>query len=290
MKKEMIQIFMSRISGLNTREKNQILELFPSLSDLIKLKNNDLENIVDRKFGNKIFNSKVILKESEKIYNSLYGSQIEIISYASNNYPPRLREIFNPPFLLYKKGGELKSEMPAIAVVGTRKPTQSALRSAYNFGIEIADYEIYLVSGLAFGIDQAAHRAVVDRSGSTIAVLGNGIDFIYPKENTGLGEEIIDLGGVLLSEYPPGTPPVKYNFPERNRIISGLSNSLVVIEAPCKSGALITAEFALDQGRDVYIHRCSLNSSKGEGCRRLLFDGADIIDSLGDLIDFREAV
>jgi DNA processing protein len=290
MKKEMIQIFISRIPGLSTREKILVLEQFPLLSDLIKLKSSDLEYILNRKLGNKIFNSKLILDEAEGIFISLIDSQIEIISYSSINYPPQLREIFDPPFLLYKRGGELNPEMPAVAVVGTRKPTQSALRSAFNLGIEIADYEIYLVSGLALGIDQAAHRGVVGRSGHTIAVLGNGIDFIYPKENTGLGQEIIDLGGIILSEYPPGTPPVKYNFPERNRIISGLSKSLVVIEAPYKSGALISAEFALDQGRDVYVHRCSINSRKGAGCRRLLFEGADIIESLGDFVGFREAV
>ena len=290
MKKEMIQIFISMIPGLSTKEKNLVLGQFPLLSDLIKLKNSDLEYILNRKFGNKIFNSKVILDEAEKIFNSLPGSQIEIISYSSRNYPPQLREIFNPPFLLYKRGGDLNPEMPAVAVVCTRKASQSALRSAFNLGIEIADYEIYLVSGLALGIDQAAHRGLVVRDGNAIAVLGNGIDFIYPKENTGLGQEIIDLGGVILSEYPPGTPPFKYNFPERNRIISGLSKSLVVIEAPNKSGALISAEFALDQGRDVYVHRCSINSRKGAGCRRLLFEGANIIESLGDFISFREAV
>ncbi|MCK5154175.1 MAG: DNA-processing protein DprA, partial [Spirochaetales bacterium] len=117
-----------------------------------------------------------------------------------------------------------------------------------------------------------------------------GIDYIYPKSNTVLGQKIIDLGGVILSEYPPGTSPLKYNFPARNRIISGLSQSVVVVEAPEKSGALITAEFALDQGRDVYIHGVSLSSSKGEGCRRLLFEGADIINSLGDFMSFKEAV
>jgi len=105
-----------------------------------------------------------------------------------------------------------------------------------------------------------------------------------------LGQDIIDLGGVLVSEYPPGTPPLRYNFPARNRIISGLSQSVVVVEAPEKSGALITAGFALDQGRDVFIHRSSINSLKGAGCRKLLFEGAGIIDSLGDLISFREAV
>jgi len=290
MKKDMVKIFISRIPGLSTKEKNLVLKQFPLLTDLVKLTNGDLEYILNRKFGNKIFNSKLILDEAEKIFNSLSGSQIEIISYSNKKYPPQLREIFDPPFLLYKKGGELKHEMPVIAVVGTRKASQIALRSAYNLGVEIADYKIYLVSGLALGIDQAAHKGVVGRNGNAIAVLGNGIDYFYPKENARLGQEIIDLGGVILSEYPPGTPPFKYNFPERNRIISGLCNSLVVIEAPHKSGALISAEFALDQGRDVYVHRCSINSRKGAGCRRLLFEGADIIESLGDFISFREAV
>lgn len=290
MKINMKHLYISRITGLNTREKNIISNYFSFFEDLINLKISDLEYIIKRKLTGVVFNSRAVLLESESIFNAVTNSDIEIINYTSRNYPPMLKEIFNPPFLIYKKGGSLNNENPSVAVVGTRNASQIALRAAYNLGIEISDYKLSLISGLALGVDQAAHEGVVKRKGHAIAVLGNGIDSIYPKSNSTLGQKIIDLGGVLLSEYPPGTPPSRYNFPARNRIISGLSKSVVVIEAPEKSGALITAEFALDQGRDVYIHGSSINSTKGAGCRRLLFEGAEIINSLGDFISFKEAV
>ena len=286
----MQQLFISRIPGLSSSEKSIISEHFPSLKDFLNINISDLEYILNRKLIGVVYNPNALLYESERIANFIIDSDIEVINYNSRNYPPFLQEIFNPPFLLYKKGGMLNNRIPAVAVVGTRNASTVALRAAYNLGIEISDYKLNMVSGLAFGIDQAAHEGIVDRKGHTIAVLGNGIDFVYPKSNTVLGQKIVDLGGVLLSEYPPGTPPFKYNFPARNRIISGLSQSVVVVEAPEKSGALITAEFALDQGRDVYIHGSSLSSSKGAGCQRLLFEGADIINSLGDFMSFKEAV
>lgn len=290
MKPDIVQLFISRIPGLSTKEMIKLFRQFSLLKDLVNLKHSDLEYIINRKLTGIKFGFDAVLLESERIYKTVIGDSIEVIDYNSKNYPPLLREIFNPPFLLYKKGGCLESKIPAAAVVGTRNASQIALRAAYNLGVEISDYELYMVSGLAHGIDQAAHEGVVDRKGHTIAVLGNGIDYIYPKGNSLLGQRIIDSGGILLSEYPPGTPPYRYNFPARNRIISGLCQSVVVVEAPEKSGALITADFALDQGRDVYIHRSSINSRKGAGCRRLLFEGANIINSLGDFFEFREAV
>ena len=290
MKIDMIQLFISRIPGLSTFEKIFVLDTFSVLKDLIYLKKHDLEYILNRKLTGVQFNSSTVLYESEKIFNSILNSDIEIINYNNQNYPSLLKEIYNPPFLLYKRGGAFRNDRPSVAVIGTRKASKIALRASYNLGLEMSDYKINLVSGLALGIDQAAHKGVVSRKGYTLAVLGNGIDYIYPKENTALGHKIIDLDGVIISEYPPGTSPGKYNFPARNRIISGLCRSVVVVEAPDKSGALITAEFALDQGRDVFIHQSSLSSSKGLGCRKLLFDGAGVISSLGDVFCFKEAV
>jgi DNA processing protein len=289
MKVDIIQIFISRIPTLSTSERICITNMFSSVKDLIKLNSRDLKSALGRLRSGLIFKPLEILDESESILNTVIKSDIDIIDFGSANYPPLLREIYNPPFLIYKRGADIRN-IPSIAVVGTRRPTQTALRAAFNLGLEIADYDIYLVSGLAAGIDCTAHKGVLSRKGNTIAVLGNGIDFIYPSENMTLGQAIVNNGGIILSEYAPGTPPVKYNFPARNRIISGLCQSLVVVEAPEKSGALISAEFALDQGRAVYIHRCSLDSRNGAGCRQLLFDGADIITSFSDFSEFKEAV
>ena len=290
MKVDIAAIFISRIPSLRTLDRIRIFDTFSEIKDLIKLNRRDLEFILNKKVSGLVFKPLDILDESERIFNDVKKSNIELINFWSNSYPFLLREIYNPPFLIYKRGGDFIRDFPSIAVIGTRNPSQIGLRAAFNLGLEIADFDIYLVSGLAVGIDRAAHAGIVSRKGNTVVVLGNGIDFIYPSENRVLGQSIVDNGGILLSEYPPGTPPYKYNFPARNRIISGLCQSVVVIEAPEKSGALITAEFALDQGRDVYIHRSSINSSKGAGCRKLLFDGAGIIGSLGDFVGCKEAV
>ncbi len=287
---DMLQVFISRISRLSTKERILLSELFSEIDDLMNLQLTDLEQILRRKFIGMNYDPLQIRAELDTILDDLHHSDIKVVFYWDNAYPPLLREIYNPPFLLYKKGGLLNNETPSIAVVGTRQSTVISSTAAYNLGLEIAGMNIYLVSGLAAGIDKAAHAGAVKGRGQAIAVLGNGIDYIYPAENVVLGREILEMGGVILSEYPPGTPPLKYNFPARNRIISGLSRAVVVVEAPERSGALITAEFALDQGRDVFVHRCSLNSRKGAGCRRLLFEGADIIDSAEDIVSLKEAV
>jgi DNA processing protein len=285
-----MSLYISRIPRISTKERLLLSDLFSSVKELVKLGSKEIEEIFHRKIPGFNYDSTVLEKETELIYRDLFYSDIDILNYWENTYPPLLREIFNPPYLLYKKGERINNSFSSIAVIGTRDASVVGKTAAYNLGLEIADTDTYLVSGLASGIDREAHSGVVNRKGSTIAVLGNGIDYIYPSENKDLGRRIIEIGGTIISEYPPGTPPSRYNFPARNRIISGICRSVVIVEAPKKSGALITAEFALEQGRDVYIHNCSINSTRGEGCRKLLFEGAGIINSLGDLVRYREAV
>lgn len=286
----MVQLFISRIPRLSTSERLLLSELFFTISDLMNLRLKDLEQVLRKQLKGMVYEPLQYRTEVDIILNDIDHTDIEIIYYWDSTYPPLLREIYDPPFLIYKRGGVLDNEFPSISVVGTRLASSEAMTAANNLGLEIAALNICLVSGLAAGIDEAAHRGIVKARGKTIAVLGNGIDYIYPKENTALGHEILELGGVILSEYSPGTAPLRYNFPARNRIISGLGRSVVVVEAPEKSGALITAEFALDQGRDVFVHSCSLNSKRGSGCRKLSISGAGIINSAEEIISLREAV
>ena len=286
----MVQLFISRIPRLSTSERLLLSELFFTISDLMNLRLKDLEQVLRKQLKGMVYEPLQYRTEVDIILNDIDHTDIEIIYYWDSTYPPLLREIYDPPFLIYKRGGVLDNEFPSISVVGTRLASSEAITAACNLGLEMAALNICLVSGLAAGIDEAAHRGIVKARGKTIAVLGNGIDYIYPKENTALGYEILELGGVILSEYSPGTAPLRYNFPARNRIISGLSRSVVVVEAPEKSGALITAEFALDQGRDVFVHSCSLNSKRGLGCRKLSACGAGIINSAEEIISLREAV
>jgi DNA processing protein len=204
-------------------------------------------------------------------------SGIGCIPYAAAAYPPLLRELPDPPALLFYRGRLPNPELPLAAVVGTRRPSGAAAVQAYDISRELAQGGLPVVSGLALGIDAMAHRGNLEGGAPTIAVLGSGLDHIYPAGNRMLARRIVETGGVLLSEYPPGTEPRKWHFPARNRIIAGLARGILIVEAPQNSGALITAQFALDQGRDLWV--ASAGIVRGEGTKRLASDGAGIIAS-----------
>ncbi len=180
------------------------------------------------------------------------NKNIKIITINDEEYPQKLKNIYDYPILLYYKGNIEILKRKSIAIIGSRDCTQYGINMAKKIANELSNRNIYIVSGLARGIDTCAHIGAIKEKAKTIAVLGNGLDSIYPSENKKLSEIIIDKGGLILSEYIIGTKPEKKNFPERNRIISGIANGVVVVEAKEKSGSLITVDFALEQGRDVY--------------------------------------
>ncbi|NNM67693.1 MAG: DNA-protecting protein DprA, partial [Spirochaetales bacterium] len=170
------------------------------------------------------------------------------------------------------------------AIVGTRTPSEEGKAAAWNLGVELGRLGVVVVSGLARGIDAAAHRGAVESGGLTVAVLGQGIDWVFPAGNRNLARQIVAGGGCLLSEYGPGTPALAYHFPARNRLVSGLCRTVVVVEAPKNSGALITADLGLDQGRDVVVHQVGLETVRGDGTRSLAEQGACVIGSAQDLL------
>lgn len=282
-------ITVSRIPGLNHRERLLIAELFPDSKDLLTLSSGDISRITGRKLKSEKFHMRALLEEAERILEYTEKNGIKTVWFWDPEYPPQLREIFDPPVLLYLKGMPLDNNVFHTAVVGTRYPTRTGRSNAYILGAALAEKGIPVVSGLALGIDSAVHRGVLEVKGKTVGVLGNGIDTVYPRSNKKLAFEIVANGGALLSEYPPGIPPLKYNFPKRNRIISGLCRSVVIVEAPVKSGALITAEFALEQGRDLFVHGGSLSSPRGTGGLKLSLDGAGIIETPDDMLRMAEA-
>jgi DNA processing protein len=192
------------------------------------------------------------------------------------SYPDLLREIHDPPFVLYYRG-ELPDWNRAVAVVGTRRPTADALRETWRYAIEMALAGRPVVSGLALGIDAAAHRGALAGSGHTVAVMAGGLEQIYPLAHKTLAGKILAEGGALVSEFSGPGIPGRHLFPRRNRIISGLCPLTVVAQAPARSGALITADYALDQGRDVAILACGLDPLRGEGTRRLASEGAQVL-------------
>ena len=179
-------------------------------------------------------------------------NKIKVIKLGERNYPEKLKYIYNPPKVLYVLGNDKILNHKAIAVIGCRDCSEYGKKIAYEFTKEFARKNTIVISGLARGIDTYAHKGVVSAKGKTIAILGCGLDIIYPPENIELYKQILKNDGAIISEYPLGTKPLKQHFPARNRIISGLSDGVLVIEAKERSGTLITVEHALEQGKDVY--------------------------------------
>ena len=209
---------------------------------------------------------------------------IDIININDENYPKILKEIYDPPISLYIKGNKNILNNTSVAIIGCRQASQYGIKVAKYFGYNLAKNEVNVVSGLAKGIDSYAHIGSICANGKTIAVIGNGIDTIYPKENINIANKILEKGGTIISEYPLGTKPEKMNVPARNRIISGISKSVIVVEAKEKSGTLLTVDFALEQGRDVYVVPGNINSINSIGTNELLKQGAKIITCYKDII------
>ncbi len=213
---------------------------------------------------------------------TLQQAGVRIIPFDDELYPALLRTIHDPPALLYMRGRLPEGE--ALAVVGARRASLTGQRFTQEVCAELARHGIAVVSGLARGIDTAAHQGALEGDGETIAVLGCGIDRIYPPENTRLFRRI-EQQGAVISEYPPGTPPLAGHFPGRNRIISGLSRGTLIVEAAAGSGSLITVDFALEQGREVFAVPGPVNAPTGKGVNQLLKDGAHLVTEARDILD-----
>jgi DNA processing protein len=210
---------------------------------------------------------------------------VSLVRWNDGNYPPGLRQIPDPPPFLYVRGNMPQDETQCVAIVGARTASDAGLHMARRLAMELALRRVSVVSGLARGVDAAAHRGALEGNGRTIAVLGCGIDIIYPPEHRQLAESIIAQGGALLSELPLGSAPVPENFPVRNRLIAGLSLGVVVVEAAEKSGSLITARLALEQNREVFAVPGSPLTGKTRGSNRLLKEGAKVVDCAEDVIE-----
>jgi len=208
---------------------------------------------------------------------------IDALPWGHPDYPPALASIADAPFVLWLKGSATCFAKPAVAIVGSRAATPYGLEASSRLAGDLAASGVLVVSGLARGIDSAAHRAALAAAGDTVAVLGSGVDVVYPPEHVRLAAQVA-AHGALVSEFPPGTMPVAFHFPARNRIISGLSQAVVVVEAAERSGSLITAGFALEQGREVMAVPGSVLSGRHRGCHALIRDGAAVVESAGDVL------
>jgi DNA processing protein len=220
--------------------------------------------------------------EAERECRALERSGARVVDFLSPDYPRLLLQITDPPPLLYLKGATADLD-PAIAIVGSRRATQYGISTTTRLARELVGHGCTVISGMARGIDTAAHRGALAASGRTIGVLGCGIDVIYPPENRGLFGEMAERGA-LLSEFPLGSTPTPANFPRRNRLISGLSRGVLVVEAAERSGSLITARFALEQGREVFAVPGAANSSSSRGSNRLIKEGATLVENATDIM------
>ena len=211
-------------------------------------------------------------------------AQLALLPWFDLQYPGLLREIVDPPIVLWRQGDAGGLDQPAVAIVGSRRATPAGLTVARTLARGVAEAGLVVVSGLARGIDAAAHQGALDGGGRTIAVLGCGGDVMYPGEHRVLADRI-RAAGAIVTEFPPGTPPLQHHFPLRNRIISGLCRAVIVVEASDRSGSLITARMALEQGRDVLAVPGSVASGQYSGCHALIKDGAPLVETARDVLE-----
>ncbi len=210
---------------------------------------------------------------------------IQILTIKDKNYPELLKKIYDPPSKLYVSGELKKEEKYPLAIVGTRRISNYGQQTTRLFAEALAEAGITIISGLALGVDGLAHRIALEKKARTIAVLGSGLNIIYPSAHQKLAQEILVSGGAVISEYSPNTSPTKKTFPARNRIVSGLSLGVLVIEAPRKSGALITARTAIEQGREVFVVPGRINDLNSEGCNYLIKMGARLVTNPEEIIE-----
>jgi DNA processing protein len=275
---------LNRMNKVGPRTVSRLQKRWPDLNKMFELSKSQLEEAglppllagLISSFDLKVIDADLRwLNEAEDHH---------VLTWESENYPILLKEITDPPVVLYAKGQLSAFEHPKLAVIGSRNPSVTGMENARVFSSELAKQGITIVSGLALGIDAQAHRGCLEAKGQTIAVMGTGIDCIYPRRNIKLAEQVMQ-NGLLLTEFPLKSPPIAGHFPRRNRIISGLSLCTLVVEATIKSGSLITARMALEQNRDVLAIPGSIHNPLARGCHHLVQQGAKLVTSIGDVLE-----
>lgn len=276
---------LSLISGVGPRIRKALLERFGSARAVLMAAPSELREVhgVGPKLTRSIAEADhAIDVEAEIALCREHG--IDILTEAHTDYPRPLREIHDPPGVLFMRGTLKPDDALAVGIVGTRHGTQYGLRQAERLAGSLARAGLTIISGLARGIDAAAHRGAMAAGGRTIGVLASGVMNIYPPEHDQLAEEVI-AHGALISESPPRAAPLSGTFPQRNRIISGLSLGIIVVEAAERSGALITARHAMEQGREVFAVPGNVDSRTSRGCHQLIRDGAKLVESADDVLE-----
>ncbi len=277
---------LRNIPGVGLRTASLLISEFGSVKEIFDKDVSEIKTVGKIKNQNfeKQFNRRILFQRAEKELDTLIKKGYGVITYEDFYYPSNLKNIPDPPVLLYYKGN-IEDDINTIAVVGTRRPTPDGEELAYNISYDLSSYDVVIVSGLAKGIDSNAHRGCVDNKKRTIAVLGSGIDVIYPRDNKKLYQNIVENDGLIITEYPLGAKPERYHFPQRNRIIAGISLGVVVVQSPEDSGSLITAKLGNDYGRTIFAFPGKPGSKMYKGSNNLLKQGAVLIESAEDVLE-----
>ncbi|CEN55159.1 DNA-processing protein DprA [Candidatus Methylopumilus turicensis] len=281
-KENSLWICLQNIHGLGGQGICKLLQQFGSPENIFNASHQALQQVVSEDVASSIKQG-TNLDEAASVLAWLEKENNHLITLAETHYPQALLEIPDPPPVLYAKGDLSCLTMPTIAMVGSRNASVQGEKNAEDFAYALSEQGFCIVSGMALGIDGAAHRgALKNKQGRTIAVVGTGLDIVYPAKHRELAHKIVGQG-LIISEFPIGTPSRPQNFPRRNRIISGLSLGCLVVEANTQSGSLITAKFAADQGREVFAIPGSIHSPMSKGCHELIKQGAKLVDCIQDI-------
>ncbi len=275
---------LGRVEGLGVRSAHRLLEHFGSPQAIYMGSLTELESCgVTAPVAQAIF-AQAGLKDAEQEMQGVAKAGYRLLAFADDDYPPLLKQITDAPLMLYVRGDAKALSQHAVAIVGSRRPTAYGSSVAHRLASDLAQRGLVIVSGLARGIDSASHRGALEGGGKTVAVLGSGMDVIYPRENKRLAEKIVELGA-MISEFPLGTPPAPENFPIRNRIISGLALGVLIVEAAEYSGSLITARLGLEQNREVFAVPGNITTAQSFGPNHLIKQGAKLVDQWMDVVE-----
>ncbi len=273
------------ISGIGTITYRKLIEHLGSVASILECQKSKLEKIpgIGPRIAGRIANGPKAA-EVDQEFKRAEKENVKIIPFSSDQFPHNLKQIYDPPLVLYVKGNILKSDTLALAIVGARRCSYYGRTQAERFARQLAQVGFCIVSGMARGIDTNVHTGAIKGKGRTIAVLGSGLGSVYPRENKELSEKIASNGAVI-SELPMSTPPNNRNFPPRNRIISGLSLGVLVIESTLRSGSSITAKWALEHGKEVFAVPGNIDSNYSRGTNKLIKDGAKLVEDINDIVE-----
>ncbi|MEM6821621.1 MAG: DNA-processing protein DprA [Verrucomicrobiota bacterium] len=278
-------LILNGLPKIGPVQVKRLISSFGSVEALFSCSESKLEAVegVTRAAANSISNWARYFDLDEEL-KKIEKYQVVIIHWEHSDYPQMLKEIYDPPLVLYCRGDVSILAKKGIGIVGSRKTTYYGLETAKKLSYQIAYSGMTVISGLARGIDTAAHQGALAAKGKTVAVLGSSLDHLYPTENRSLAKMMVEQEGAVITEFPFGTPPDRQTFPMRNRIVSGMSSGVLVVEAGDKSGALITSRMALEQGRPVFAVPGRITSPESKGCHLLIKEGAQLVESVEDIL------